>query len=435
MEDQALWNERFKLFKEWVEHGGFGNLEAYGLVDDLERVRWDDEGNVTLETLGQPLKLIMRTMHGAQVFPPPYSGKDQVPYGSLLNKSRFIKPVAIDTEEQFDGIWAAHHGKTDYLYRGQREAIWQLYTTGQRAWITDRLHESEATYEGFLVRLLHNARTMHGGMLPQYLRGIGLLPDSDIAILSFLQHYGAPTPLQDWTWSFGNAVFFAHEGLRKDGDKEADSYCSVYHLPESGFSSAGLKDVFDAAWAGTAPKMRAESREAFIAAGHITAEEFDKRIDIDRAEVGAKRRFAALFITEFVTIERLMSEADHWPMTYFSDRDDFPELSFSLNNSLNIQNQKGVFMFNTHEALPVEQVGFNWREQDHGTTEGYRFCGCWNINKKLEDYIRRKLEEAGITRDFIYPDPAPMNFGMDPKAFAKDVYETTKKEGKDQVKG
>jgi hypothetical protein len=94
-----------------------------------------------------------------------------------------------------------------------------------------------------------------------------------------------------------------------------------------------------------------------------------------------------------------------FPITYFSDRDTESGIVFSINNSLNIQNQQGVFTWNAHPTKPLEMVGneeysANKEEEEKGD---YRFCHCYNINKKLEQHIRARLEKDGITKDFIYP--------------------------------
>jgi hypothetical protein len=43
--------------------------------------------------------------------------------------------------------------------------------------------------------------------------------------------------------------------------------------------------------------------------------------------------------------------------------------------------------------------------KDDGEPEEYRFCSCFNINKNLANHILKRLEEDGITREFIYPTP------------------------------
>ncbi|QQR86875.1 MAG: FRG domain-containing protein [Flavobacteriales bacterium] len=371
----------------------------------------------------------MLAMFNGNLHPPPYSGKDQTTYDSLFNKSIFIAPQQIETEQEFDQVWDEHVDKSNHFYRGQREAVWQLYTTGQRKWIDDRLHESEESYGAFMQRMVANARTMYGGLLVKYLERIGMDPQSDIAVLSFLQHYGGPTPLQDWTFSFGNAVFFAMDGIRKEGDAEADHYFSVYHIEDSGFASADLQQIFREAIEAALPDLSERSEEWARKNGVEEAQ-------IERARNGGffadyiLQKMGPNMVRDMASVASLMRMADNAPLNFFSDREDFPWLSFSMNNSLNIRNQRGVFLWNHHEALPTEQVGRELHLANNDSDAGYKFCRCFNINKKLEGHIRKKLNEAGITHRFIYPDPTPMEFGMDPWAFAREVYEMTRDEGR-----
>lgn len=427
-------NLRWKLFMDWYQNqGGSAIISAMGLDEDLKRVRVDAEGNVEHASTRGPINAMMLAMFGANLHPPPYSGKDQTVYGSLFNKSIFIAPEDVDTEEHFDRIWEAHLSRQGHFYRGQREAIWQLYTTGQRYWIKDRLHESEASYATFMQRTVANARTMRDGMLAKYLERIGMDPASDIAVLSFLQHHGAPTPLQDWTYSFANAVFFALDGLRKDGNAEADHYCSVYHIEHSGFADADLQQIFHESIEAALPELMeraiAWARENGIEEeliGKARVDDFFRRYTLET--------MGPNMVRDMASIAGLMKMADKAPLNFFADRDDFPWLSFSMNNSLNIKNQQGVFLWNHHEALPTEQVGRELHIANNGGDQGYKFCRCFNISKGLEAYIRRKLDEAGVTKAFIYPDHAPMEFGMDPWAFAKEVYERTRDAGRAKTK-
>lgn len=428
-QQQEELNLRWKLFKDWLDNGGGrAQIEMLGLEDDLQRVQIDEDGNVVAESIRGPINAMMLAMYGGSLHPPPYSGKDQTTYSNLFNKSHFIELEQIDTEEDFDRIWNDHLDRTDHFYRGQREAIWQLYTTGQRKWIEDRLHESEESYGAFIKRMVANARTMHDGILVKYLESIGMDPQLDIAVLSFLQHHGGPTPLQDWTFSFGNAVFFAMDGLRKEGNAEADQYCSVYHIEDSGFANADLQQLFREAIESGLPDILDQS-EGWARENGID-DELIKHVRSEGVLAALIiKQLAPNMVRDMASIAKLMEMSDVAPLNFFADRDDFPWLSFSMNNSLNIQNQKGVFLWNHHEAKPTEQVGREMHLMDNGSDIGYRFCRCFNINKGLEDYVRTKLEEAGITKEYIYPDPEPMNFGMDPREFAKEVYEYTRDQG------
>lgn len=95
------------------------------------------------------------------------------------------------------------------------------------------------------------------------------------------------------------------------------------------------------------------------------------------------------------------------PLTFFSDKDAEEGFIFSLNNSHNIQNQEGAFTWNADPITPLEIIGNEQylEAKEENEPEEYRFCSCFNINKKLIDHIRKRLDEDGITKDYIYPTP------------------------------
>lgn len=73
---------------------------------------------------------------------------------------------------------------------------------------------------------------------------------------------------------------------------------------------------------------------------------------------------------------------------------------------MNIVNQFGAFTWNANSSKPLEQMGNEQVAEEYGDADGYRFCSCYNINKKLIEHIRKRLEEEGIIKDFIYPNPS-----------------------------
>ncbi len=114
----------------------------------------------------------------------------------------------------------------------------------------------------------------------------------------------------------------------------------------------------------------------------------------------------------------------NFPATYFADGK-ADSITFSLNNSKNIQNQSGVFTWNSDSTKPFEMVVNeqnieSQREINIGNEKNqYVLCECFNINKKLEKHIRTVLEQDGITKDFIYSTPETNTW---------DIYEECKKQ-------
>src|SRR6267142_932504 len=96
-----------------------------------------------------------------------------------------------------------------WIFRGQDCAKRGLETSLERALKEfDVPAGSEAVYEGGLIRQFKR-RAHH------YLQTI---PEKDnwIEWLSLMQHYGAPTRLQDWTYSFFVALFFAIQNAQEN---------------------------------------------------------------------------------------------------------------------------------------------------------------------------------------------------------------------------
>src|SRR5690606_14856027 len=115
-----------------------------------------------------------------------------------------------------------------------------------------------------------------------------------------------------------------------------------------------------------------------------------------------KDRIPGSGMIEYVTRVEHMVE---FPLSFFSDKDANTGFIFSLNNSKNILNQSGVFVWNASPSKPLEVVGAElyFADNENANTKEYRFCECFNINKELSPYIEQRLAEDGITKDFIYP--------------------------------
>ncbi len=154
------WKLRSRLLKEWLDNGGVEKIFDVELIADLIKVRHDQDGVMIRSTTTCGVRAFSLALLNASLHPPSFSGMNQTIYRSLFNKSVFLRSIQIDTVEDFDKLWSEHIGRSDHLYRGQREAIWQLYTSGQRKWMEDRLHESEKNYGDFLIRMVSQAFTL-----------------------------------------------------------------------------------------------------------------------------------------------------------------------------------------------------------------------------------------------------------------------------------
>ncbi len=92
--------------------------------------------------------------------------------------------------------------ESNWGFRGQGDSSWNLETSLERAW---RGQERDIAEK---VAFAEYRRKASG------LRGSRLTPTNSVSLLAEMQHFGAPTRLQDWTKSFYVAAYFAFETQR-----------------------------------------------------------------------------------------------------------------------------------------------------------------------------------------------------------------------------
>jgi len=395
-------DERVKLFNEWLESGGIKTIRSVRLLEDLMEVKSDQNGKVIRETVSPLVNAAMLAYEGSQTTPPFGSVEFLSEYNTTLQKSLFFAQENIDTPEKFDELFDELKVKEATLFRGVREAKWRLYSSLQRHWATKKLYDSNISYQEFLEQLVENSRKEQKETLSKFLSLNRIDPDNDIAVLSFLQHYGCPTPLLDWTYSFLNALYFAIDGIVFDeSPKEIEQYFSVYHIEEKYFQSSSLKEIIEEGLKGEHEKLKAQVVENSLKEG-VEESQIGKIFSEKRLQLMAKMLYGRGLITHLTKVKHLIN----FPISYFSDFDTGNDLQFSLNNNMNIVNQHGAFTWNADPSKPLEQMGNEQVAEEHGNADGYKFCSCYNINKSLIEHVKKRLEEEGITKDYIYPNPS-----------------------------
>ncbi len=404
-------NSRIKLFTDWLNNGGVKTIWSNNLLEDLIKVKFRLDGTVDESTVSSVVRAALLAYEGLQLTPPHSSIELMTEYDTILQKALFFEQIMIDTKEDFDFIYEENKDLKSTLYRGVSEAKWRIYSSLQRYWINEKLYQNGTDYKTFIEKTIINAKKQNGGILKKFFEKNGISPNNDIAVLSFLQHYGCPTPLVDWSYSFKNALYFATENVNTftEDTREIDKYFSVYHIEEKDLISTSLVTLVEKGIS----EMEKHVKDNVIKNGQtegIEQPEMEKFFGRDRLKMATKMLHQKSLI-EFITkIERLIT----FPLTYFSDNKE-SDIQFSLNNSMNIINQQGVFIWNSDSFKPIEQVG----NEQFGNKENviYRFSKCYNINKKLADYVKDKIRQEGVDSEYIYPDPS---------LIAKNSFEETK---------
>lgn len=389
---------KVKLFNEYLNNGGVEKIDFPELLDSLLKVKALPNGKVNPDTIDSLANSAMLAYIGSQLMEPFNSDKYLSEYETLLQKSIFFTQVNIETKEEFDEVFDRYLTSENILFRGLNEAKYRLYSSLQREWITSKLYEKHPSYGAFLKSVIENAKLQEGGVLSKYFDKIRIDTENDLAVLSFLQHYGCPTPLLDWTYSFPNALFFAIQNLKKPKESwEIEKYFCVYYLEEEFFEKTSMQKIFDIGLQKQKEDLKKEFTEQLKRSGVfkgfidkvITDEHIDKMFFILHGKQ---------LMTYMTKIEKLLKA----PMLYFSDVKTDDNLKYCLNTSMNIVNQNGVFTWNAHPTKPIEHITFE-NSKEKGYNQQVPFSKCININKDLAGHVKKGLNKLGISNKFIYP--------------------------------
>lgn len=122
-------------------------------------------------------------------------------YSSFEEKSNHFKIHYIDTIEDVKSFLTDHKTPKG-IYRGINNSSYKIYTSLQRQIITQEIKKfSISDYISEVRKEL---------ILKKYFNTFKIFP-SKLSIWSYLQHYGAPTPLLDFTYDIRKALYFATE--------------------------------------------------------------------------------------------------------------------------------------------------------------------------------------------------------------------------------
>lgn len=290
------------------------------------------------------------------------------------------QPIRIDTVKEFDD-WYNHTKRiireksekskldktnTNHMFRGMGEAKYKLLNSSQRFWITNELEQwwKPKKYLEFVQKFVDNARSKL--LFKKVFEYYRLTPNQrDFPLLSILQHYGAPTPLMDWSYNIDVALFFATENVVPSySSNDIDKYFSIYHI-----------DKKEQRW-----------------------NEFNNLLDFSRGSFPQISSFydwennqnSVFYISDFEDkIIPTKSFIDERPITTFYNQNIIP--------------QEGLFIFNPFPTKPLEDCFNTNHRQDGNNLELVPF-NCINIKKDLGEYVRRKIKAEGIDQGFIYPE-------------------------------
>lgn len=293
--------------------------------------------------------------------------------------SKSTQYFRIDTVQAFDNWYSQLTAKdklnqsndissridTNNMFRGMGEAKYKLFTSSQRFWIINELEQwwRPRRYLEFVNELVDNARKkLLFRKVFEYYKLAG--NQRDFPLLSILQHYGAPTPLMDWTYNIDVALYFATEGATQSySSSEIDQYFSIYQIEKQRQKWNEFNNLID--WhKGSFPRV-----SSFYG--------------------WEDNQNSIFYISDFEVKPDAKSFRDERPITTIYNQNIIP--------------QEGLFVFNPFPTKPLEDCFNTDHEQDGNNLNLIPFL-CVNIKKELAEYVRRKIKFKGIDNNFIYPE-------------------------------
>jgi len=305
-------------------------------------------------------------------------------FGDLNEKEGYFKKskyFIIDSKRDFDAwfdetVAIKQEDRTNYFFRGMKDAKHRLYTSAQRIWIENDMAEwSGVSYHGFIDKLIGHSLNHH--LLRKVFDVYGYNPtERQFPILSILQHYGAPTPFMDWSYNVNVSLFFGTETLKGGhGNGVIDNYFSIYMINKADYKKELLN-----------------IRDFIEMNSYATFNSFSDWGDDPRNP----NKNGIFYISDF-------DEGNAYPSVQHSSIQLRNNRPFTSIFNQNIIPQEGLFIFNPFALKSIEEV-FNVPPYAEGSNLILTPFACFNIKKDLAEYVRRRIKNfQGIDSNFIYP--------------------------------
>lgn len=300
-------------------------------------------------------------------------------YNRLEEKKQFYNCTIINTEEDFNNIFPnIIDNQSNYVFRSVNEAKFKLYSSAQRQWIWNDLSNIYTSYKDYINSFIVNVQS-HQRIVSFFQNNH--IPLNDFVILALLQHYSQPSPLVDFTYNPLISLFFAFDNVKPGTTgNDIDNYVSLYRLKYTHPCFCSIQDV--------------------NVHGVDTLSDILRDPDIPLSQIDTSKvlfDIQNLTYNEYADIEIMLVHGDKMGITNIQ----IPALGFTCTYNItnpNLRNQEGLFMLNTTEDIPLEDL----IRRKHRHVDP--LIDCYNINKELETYIRATyLDPAGINHSLIYP--------------------------------
>lgn len=341
-------------------------------------------------------------------------------YSSFLDKDQhFQENQKIDNKDDFDLLYKSlrESSQQRYIFRGMGEAKYKLFTSLQRYYIESRI-PSAMSMQDFIQKEISN---IDKDPLREYYRRLNV-KTSDYLFLSFLQHYGAPTPLLDFSHNINVALYFATEQLNYgQGSNDIDDYFSLYYICIDDSIATSDNDL---------PNLATLLKDKYISSIESNLNQDNRdNIELTFSKLSSIHEYLSLskvhdshevaYIANNLQHNRLYGipeDVEIWKLAekvrayrnicrkgknYREKKNEIERIvqkffeKYTQITNLNLVAQEGCFLIhNSNSVNPIEEV-----------LNGSAIINCINIHKSLGEYV---LKKCGKTKDKIYPNPIKM---------------------------
>lgn len=296
-------------------------------------------------------------------------------YNTFEEKNeKFAENERIDTPEQFETMIQKltdlrKKSKVRCVFRGICEAKYKLFTSLQREWLTmDMSTVSNGKTPSHYVECMISTLKDRNNALMKYFRALDVSVN-DWLLLAFLQHYGAPSPLLDFSRDFIPALYFMCLGMKQDySNNPIDHYASLVYYQTVEICANGYEKLGTTAWNSWDVNGRPNLK---------------KVVDRDK------------FVEQHLSFGKVMANKDIEVITSDEGKTQIKKskesyvTSFPIGN-LNMVSQTGEFVCNLSEDKPLEDLFVS--------RKGIPLIHCFNIHKSLFEYIIDKYFDGSIEK-------------------------------------
>jgi len=248
--------------------------------------------------------------------------KNKLPeYTSFEEKEKHFIITYIDSIKDFE-IFLASHRTCKGIYRGINQSYYKIYTSLQRQILEKNL--KNFSVEEYILKARNTV------MLKNYFQHFKIVP-SKLSIWSYLQHYGAPTPLIDFTYDIEKAIYFAIEkhdesSFKKNNDM-SDRF-SIFFIQNSDLELVNIDNV-----CGSFVEYKKPAVEIF------NSRPPEKNFDYNALLLHLDQMFDMNILEVFL----------------LDNKEEYNEV-FNLYNNIRIIAQQGLFINNSYLDIPLEEA-------------------------------------------------------------------------------